>query len=124
MVRHSSFVIRRCRRVPRTEWQADAVAGEVTVRLVVVLDCPPDVAHARIARDVAGDRSGRGDDAPEAVASRLERFVEHAAPLADYYAARGAAVVRLDVGHTVTGEELRRRLEGSAPGWPEGGPGQ
>jgi len=78
---------------PRHVGQAEALAPHADVRRLVVLDCPAAVVAARIRRNSGGDRVGRTDDQPAAIAARIALFTRRTLPLLDHYRALG---VRID----------------------------
>ncbi len=101
--------------LPRHVGQARDIAPLVDVRLVVHLDCPPDVAWARIRVNAGGERDGRDDDSPESMRSKQELFQRRTLPLLDYYREAGAVVVVLPVGSETTADELIDGMESDVP---------
>ncbi len=101
--------------LPRHVGQARALEPIVRIERIVHLVCPPEVVLARIRRDAGGDRSVRTDDDEAAVRRRIRRFHENAGPLLEFHRARGVPILRLPVGASDTGEDLRRRLESRRP---------
>lgn len=101
--------------LPRHIGQVRGISPLVDVRLVVHLDCPPDVAWARIQANIGGERDGRDDDSPESVRSKQELFRKHTLPLLDYYRGTGAAVVVLPVDSKTTPDEVIDRIRGYVP---------
>lgn len=97
--------------LPRHAGQAEALASMIDVRWVVVLECDPETVLARIAGNVGGDRTDRCDDGPQAVRRKLKIFAQRTAPLVDYYAQRGAELLRLPVSATMTPEAMWQLLD-------------
>jgi adenylate kinase len=97
--------------LPRHREQALALAPIVSVERVVSLEAAPDVIEARMRRDPGGDRSGRVDDVPAAIARRLDIFRRRTAPLLELYRERGIPLVRVTVTAAMTAPEMRREIE-------------
>jgi adenylate kinase len=83
--------------LPRHRRQAEALTGLVAVEGVVALEADAAVISERIRRDSGGDRAGRGDDGPDAVAGRLATYRERTVPLLDFYIDRGVPVMSIAV---------------------------
>jgi len=83
--------------LPRHVDQARDVDAIVTVRNVLHLRCTPAIVYERIRLDNGGDRRGRADDAPNAIARKLAIFEARTQPLLNHYAERGIPVTHLDV---------------------------
>jgi adenylate kinase family enzyme len=96
--------------LPRHAGQAAALAPFVNLMAVVVLKCPPEVAHARIRLDTGGDRGGRLDDTLEAVRRRLIVFDERTLPLVEFYRSRDVPILELVVTAETSANELLERL--------------
>ena len=111
---------------PRTVAQAEALdtmmsgkglALDAVLELVVDEQALVDRIHKRVADAVAAGNPVRSDDNPEAVAKRLESYRVQTAPVAGYYASRGA-LQRLDGMRPideVTDEILTALGRGTAP---------
>ena len=97
--------------MPRHAGQARDVDAIAAVRAVVVLDCSAQVVAARIRSNVGGDRLGRADDDPAAVANKLRIFRERTLPLLDHYRQEGVYIATVKVGVATTPEDVVRRLE-------------
>jgi adenylate kinase len=97
--------------LPRHVGQARDLKAIVNVRNLVVLNCSPELVACRIATNAGGDRTGRRDDAIEAVTRRLGIFAERTAPLADYYHSTGANVHTIEVAQTTTPRQIVDELE-------------
>jgi len=118
--------LRRCRPgcmvvlngLPRHVGQARAVEGLVAIRAVVRLSCSPEVVLRRIVTNAGGDRAGRADDSPPAVAARLETFRRRTLPLVDHYRRAGVPVITVRVGVGTSAEDVRRHLHARRPGPP------
>ena len=109
--------------LPRRADQARGLVDLFAVTLVVVLDCPADVAASRVARRRAGgtlDHAGRQDDAPERLAHRCALYDRHAGELCAHYRSTGVAVLTLPVGEDSTAENLAQAALATArlPGGP------
>ena len=96
--------------LPRHDGQAEAVQGRVRIRMVVLLECPAETAGLRIEQDSGGDRSGRTDGDPQAVARRLKDYESRTRPLADYYKYRGVSLIRPAVGLQESGAGIYETL--------------
>ena len=92
--------------LPRHVGQAEAVQPWVDVRWVIHLECDAATVAARIARDVGGDRGGRTDDDPAAIAEKLSLFRRQTSPLLAHYAARGVPCLKLPVGPATKADEI------------------
>ncbi|MGB8957753.1 MAG: nucleoside monophosphate kinase, partial [Candidatus Aminicenantales bacterium] len=97
--------------LPRHRSQAEALAPIVSVERVVSLEADAAVIRERIRLDTGGDRTGRGDDALEAVSRRLAVFAERTEPLLDFYRERGVPVTRVAVTAAMTASEMYDELE-------------
>jgi adenylate kinase family enzyme len=97
--------------LPRHAGQAGDTASLVRVETVVHLRCDADAVRARIRSNAGGDRTGREDDSPGAVEAKLRLFRERSLPLLDFYRARGAQILTLDVGAQTGAGELYAMLE-------------
>ena len=92
--------------LPRHAGQALGLAPEVDVRFVVVLRATAGVVRKRIRTNTAGDRTGRSDDDPAGIEAKLKIFEARTRPLIEYYEARGAAVIPLEVGPRTSAAEM------------------
>jgi len=99
--------------LPRHAGQARGVAGIVAVVAVIELRCTADVVSQRIRTDAGGDRSGRIDDDPAAVATKLDIYTARIAPLVDHYRAAGATIHIVDVHADTTAEQVWNLLNDS-----------
>ncbi|MCX6561419.1 MAG: nucleoside monophosphate kinase [Candidatus Aminicenantes bacterium] len=96
--------------LPRHAGQAERLERVVEIRAVVKLEASPQVIVTRIRADTGGDRAGRADDDPGAVAARLRLYDVRTAPLEDYYRKRGAAVLGLAIEDRTTAAEIAERF--------------
>jgi len=94
--------------LPRHVGQARAMEGLVEVVAVVYLRCGAGVAEERIRSNTGGDRSGREDDGAAAIAAKQVLFERRTRPLVDYYRARGARVIEVQVDADTTPGDVRR----------------
>jgi len=97
--------------MPRRVGQAEACAARgIDIRLVVFLDCPPEIALARKQLAEAGigheDRSGRDDSALAIFERKVRSFDEETRPLLVWYNERGVPVVRVPVGVGTTATDV------------------
>jgi adenylate kinase len=92
--------------LPRHVGQARTMDSIVTVRNVICLDCSAETVLARIRSNVAGDRTERTDDDPEAVRRKLEIYRERTAPLVEYYRQQGASLLTVSVTAQSTPTEI------------------
>ncbi len=102
--------------LPRHPRQAEGLAGLVAVEAVVVLDGDADVIRKRLRLDPEGDRSGRSDGSPEAVARRLADYRSRTLPLSDHYRRLGVPVHAVEVTATTTAAETYLRLSSALSG--------
>jgi adenylate kinase len=96
--------------IPRHLGQAAFLEPLLRVIEIVFLECPPSVLSARIRGNSGGDRTGRPDDAEEAVSRRWMVFEERTRPLLDHYASKGIRIIRIPVSSEDTGESLFEKL--------------
>ncbi len=96
--------------LPRHVGQARGVEEIVSIDSVIHLAAEPAVLCERIRLDTGGDRSGRSDDAEEAVLRRVERFRARTRPLLERYADR---VLRVPIGLETSPEAVRAALSGA-----------
>ncbi len=102
--------------LPRHVKQAEWLAARLRVPAVVQLVCDAETIIERIRRDTGGDRAGRADDDLASVRRRLETYRARTAPLAAYYAARGARAIAIPIGPATTAAEAAARLEAEGIG--------
>jgi adenylate kinase family enzyme len=101
--------------LPRHVGQVTWLADLVEIDRLLVLDCPPAVVAARVARRAAGaseDEAGRNDDRPEQVAEKIVLFERQTLPLVEHYRQQGVPVRRLPVAVTTTAADLAAELAG------------
>ena len=104
--------------LPRHVGQARALETVFDVVAVVNLDCGEQAVVERIRTNQAGDRTGRNDDYPAAIAKKLAIFRERTAPLVAYYGARMARILQLAVTAHTTPEQLWESLQQCRPEGP------
>ena len=96
--------------LPRHVNQAADVDRCVNVRMVLSLDCPPDVVHTRIETNAGGDRSGRADDSLDEVRRKLELFAARTMPILDYYRAKRVRIESVEVTPRMTHQDAFRAV--------------
>jgi adenylate kinase len=101
--------------MPRHLGQALAcAAGGIVIRLVVFLDCPPEVALARKRLADAGagheDRAHRDDAAVATFERKVRSFDEDTRPLLDHFASEGVPVARVAVLVETTPAQMADRV--------------
>jgi len=96
--------------LPRHRSQAEDVGTMVDVKMLVYLDCDPEVIRQRIAQNSGGDRTGRIDDSLPEIELKLKLFSERTLPLIDYYRSRGVRVEKVPVAVESSAELIHRRL--------------
>jgi adenylate kinase len=96
--------------LPRHLSQAEDVRTMVDVKMLVYLDCSPEVIGKRIALNSGGDRTGRIDDSLSEIRMKLRLFRERTLPLIDYYRSIGIRVEQIPVAVESTAEMIHRRL--------------
>jgi len=104
--------------LPRHLGQAADMDRLVDIKTIVCLDCLPGVLHERIVSNAGGDRAGRTDDSPSAVACKLKVFQNRTVPLVDHYRRRGAVIRRIKVEVATTPRDILRQLKSEATGLP------
>ena len=92
--------------LPRHAGQADGVGTVTDVRMVVHLECTPDVVAGRIRGNTGGDRTSRIDDAPGDIKLKLAIFDERTKPLLDYYRRNNARVEAYKVAVGTTAPDI------------------
>jgi adenylate kinase family enzyme len=97
--------------LPRHRGQAQALEALLHVCGVVLLRCTPPTVVARIAANVGGDRTHRGDDARAAVEAKLRVYAERTEPLIEYYRILNVPIHTLDVTATMTVEQAWSQLQ-------------
>jgi adenylate kinase family enzyme len=98
--------------LPRHRDQARDVDRLVRVRTVVILECTPEVVSERIGSDAGGDRTGRTDDVPELIRTKLATYRQRTLPLIEYYGERaGVRLVPVEVDAGTSALDVRATLE-------------
>ena len=90
--------------LPRHTDQARDLGRTISIKSLVVLECPAEDVHARITQNTGSDRTGRTDDSIHMIRKKLEIFKNRTAPLIDYYADSGSYVFRIKVTASSTAE--------------------
>lgn len=97
--------------IPRSTGQADAVLKKTveagfTETIFIFLDVPEEISIDRLT--LRGKTSGRKDDAPEAIPTRLTNYKKTTAPVVSHLKDKGAKLLRIDgspsigeVGHAI-----------------------
>jgi adenylate kinase len=96
--------------LPRHTAQAAALDPLLHVRVVIQLECTPEIVRERLRRDSGGDRAGRADDHLELVARKLADYEARTSPLAEYYRARDARLISFAVGTDTTPADIAAQL--------------
>ena len=82
----------------------------IDVRMVIFLDCTPQIAYRRKQRSERGegfeDRRGRGDEAYEIFLRKVRSFEKDTRPLLDFYAAQSVPSVRFSVGESTSPDQV------------------
>jgi adenylate kinase family enzyme/MFS family permease len=97
--------------LPRHIGQARGLSRDVDIRLVVVLHAAPSVIRERIRTNIAGDRTNRIDDRPADIEAKLGIFEDRTRPLIDFFAARGAEIVRIEVDREAAASTVAESLQ-------------
>ncbi len=100
--------------LPRHVGQARGLGRDVDVRAVVVLNAVPSVIRERIRSNIAGDRTNRIDDRPADIEAKLGIFEARTRPLIDFFAARGAEIVRIEVDRISSASTMAEFLQDPA----------
>lgn len=101
--------------LPRHVGQADAVDCVMDIGLVLSLECSAEVVLARIRANTGGDRTGRIDDAQDAVERKLQTFEARTVPLLEHYRASGARMIDVPVAVTTTSADVIKAVEACPP---------
>lgn len=96
--------------LPRHRRQAEGLEGVVAVERVVSLEAGAAVIAERLRLDPAGDRAGRADDGPAAVAGRLAEFRKRTLPLIGHYRERGVPVTVIEVTAAMSAPEMAEKF--------------
>lgn len=99
--------------LPRHVDQAEDVCALVDIVQVVCFDCSPAVICERIAKNSGGDRTGRTDDAQDAIAAKLTIFKERTLPLLEYFQNREVPVHKICVDTTTQPVDVCRLIKDS-----------
>jgi len=97
--------------LPRHAGQARDLEPLASVLAVVSLETDAETIRERLRLDPGGDRAGRIDDTPAAVADRLRTFAARTIPLLEYYGSRGAALLPVCVEATTRPDDAAAVLE-------------
>lgn len=95
--------------LPRTVRQAERLRELLDIRRVVVLECSPDLAAARVGQRRAGateDHAGRPDDEPERFRQRLAIYARESPPLIEHCRARGVDILTLPMALETDPQQL------------------
>lgn len=76
---------------PRTKAQAEGIDNLTTIDKVVYLDLPSDVSEQRLLN--RGKTSGRSDDTPEVIKSRLSLYERETVPVRGHFQKKGLETV-------------------------------
>jgi adenylate kinase len=99
--------------LPRHAGQARDLEPFAIVVAVISLETDVETLSERLRDDSGGDRAGRIDDTPEAVADRLRIFADRTVPLLEYYWSRGVPILPVCVEATTRPEAMAEILEAS-----------
>jgi len=78
--------------LPRHVDQARDVDQLIDVRMVVYLECKPEIVHKRIQLNSGGDRHGRPDDSFKQVTEKITLFQNRTLALLNHYRAKNIPV--------------------------------
>lgn len=98
--------------LPRHVGQAEAVAGIINIRHVVLLDCTPETVLQRIGTNSGGDRAQRVDDSIVAIRKKLTIYADRTAPLVDFYRQRRAPIINVAVTVAMTASDAWEEVRG------------
>ena len=97
--------------LPRHVDQARHVDQLIDVRMVVYLECEPEIVHKRIQFNSGGDRSGRRDDSFKEVSKKIALFQNRTLLLLNHYRAKNIPVHTFSVKVQTHPQEIHRWLE-------------
>jgi adenylate kinase len=92
--------------LPRHAGQARDLEPYAIVVAVISLETDGETLRERMRIDPGGDRAGRIDDMPEAVADRLRIFADRTVPLLEYYWSRSVPILPVCVEATTRPEDM------------------
>jgi len=96
--------------LPRHVGQAEDVDAIISMKLVILLECSPEVVYKRIQLNSGGDRSGRVDDSIADIKGKLMIFNKKTLPLVQYYSDKGIPVKRIPVTEKTRPEDMVHSL--------------
>jgi adenylate kinase family enzyme len=96
--------------LPRHVGQAEDVDAIISMKLVILLECSPEVVYERIQLNSGGDRSGRVDDSLADIKGKLMIFTKKTLPLVQYYSDKGIPVKGIPVTEKTRSEDMERSL--------------
>jgi len=97
--------------LPRHLGQAGEIDEIIDIRMIVYLECKPEIVSQRIRFNSGGDRSERSDDSLEAVEKKLKIFHDRTFPLLSYFRSRQTRIEEITVSVNTTPEEIHHGLE-------------
>jgi adenylate kinase len=97
--------------LPRHVGQAEAIDRILHVDAVIHLACSSEAVFQRIESNIAGDRTERVDDDPEAIRQKLAIFNQRALPLLEHYRLRGARIETIQVTTHTTPQQVWDELQ-------------
>ena len=97
--------------MPRHAGQAQDIDRITSVIAVIELQCSPDVVLARIEQNTGGDRTGRNDDALNAVRRKLEIYEAQTLPLVEHYRSLRIPIHTINVDTTTSAIDMCTQLE-------------
>jgi adenylate kinase family enzyme len=96
--------------LPRHRGQAEDVEAIVDIKMVIYLECSPEVVTERIRLDTGSDRSGRIDDSAEEIEKKLALFQKRTASLLQHYRNKKIPVEMVKTDVNTRPEEIVRLL--------------
>ncbi len=99
--------------LPRNIQQAEVIEQYFDVRLILELSADPETISARLRTNRGGDRLGRSDDTPAAVARKLDWYRQETQPLIEYYRRSGIPAMQISISQDATPEQTYRAVADS-----------
>jgi adenylate kinase len=96
--------------LPRHVDQAKAIDTCIDVKIILLLDCGPEVVSQRIQLNAGGDRSARIDDSFGAVEKKLKIFRDRTMPLLNHYQHKDVSIEKFQVEINTKPEDIHQCL--------------
>lgn len=98
--------------LPRHTGQAHDISNIASVKMLVHLECSPDIVYARINKNSGGDRTNRLDDSLKEIEKKLEIYKRRTKPLIEHYHKINVPCVALNIKEDSSPDLLISFLQG------------